>query len=81
MSAVGELEGGSVPPVTRVAGAVVLTVDVSLVILAQLGTVVVCALSGQVELRRGSVVYADFMSKSSLLLGVSSDSLANLAWQ
>ena len=81
MLAVGELEGESVPLLLLVArvGAVVPTVDESLVILAQMGTVVVCALSGQVELRRGSVVYADSLSRYSLLLGVSSVPLDNSA--
>ena len=70
----GKLEVGSVeprlPPVARF-GVVVLTVlEVSLAILAQLGTLVDCALSGQVEALR-ALVYSDCVDKNSLLLGVS----------
>ena len=77
----GELEEGSpVPLLPSVIGSgggvltVLAVVELSIEILAQLRTLVVCALSGQVE---ALTTYSDCMAKNSLLLGVSSVPLDN----
>ena len=82
---VGKLEGRSIEPllpsVARFDGVVPTVLEVSLAILAQLGTLVDCALySGQVVTLR-ALVYLDCMARNSLLLGVSSVPLDNSAWQ
>ena len=72
---VGKLEGGSIEPllpsVARFGVVVPTVLEVSLAILIQLGTLVDCGPSGQVEALRAPV-YSDCTARNSLLLGVSS---------
>ena len=81
---VGKPEGGSIEPLLlSVAGfdgvvpTVLAVVESSVTILAQLGTVLACASSWQMEARWNR----DCTARNSLLLGVSSVPLDNSAWQ
>ena len=75
---VGKLVEESLEPLPSVIEFGVLAVIEA--ILAQLGTLVDCALSGQVEALR-ALVYSDCVDKNSLLLGVSSVPLDKLPRQ
>jgi len=84
VSSVGKVEGGSIEPLLlsvaafgRVLPIVLAVVESSVTILAQLGNVLACTSSWQMDALR----YRDCMSRNSLLLGVSSVPLDNSAWQ
>ena len=81
MSAVGELEGRSVPLLLLVNGVGVVVPTVVESSLPQLGTLVVCALSEQVEPLTRLWVYSDCVAKNSSLLGGSSVPLDKLPRQ
>ena len=68
---VGKLVEESLEPLPSVIEFGVVVLAVVEAILAQLGTLVDCALSGQVEALR-ALAYSDCVDKNSLLLGVSS---------
>ena len=75
---VGKLVEESLEPLPSVIEFGVVVLAVVEAILAQLGTLVDCALSGQVTLTRE---YSDCGAKNSLLLGGSSVPLDKLPWQ